>query len=332
MERRGWFVVAAALAALVTLAGCITADEIGSLADEALERTSEQGSMTAEADEHEEEGVEAQAPPFYARSVVTVTGELTLGTLPVELSTVNGPILVDEGPEDEYELEVTLTGYGFTPEQAQDQRDRLQLEWGSGSTGDRHLFADIDLHDDASVQEGRAEGEIRLTIPRSVFVYLTTSTVNGNTTIGHVQAHLANAHATNGGLTFDELHAEAVRASTTNANLEGDIYATSSVSLSSTNGNLEATVHPGDSGSITASTTNGALTLAVPEAHAYGYHARAASTNGFVDVRLEDGRTDEEGPLVPQRAQFVTTNYDDRSIRTDLSLSSTNGNIVLEPS
>lgn len=131
----------------------------------------EGGEMTVERSESTDEGTREGAPPFYATRTVEVEGALTLDELPIELVTQDGTVDVRTGQDDTYALEATLTGHGYTPQDARDQRDRLSLDLDVGEPGDRHLFAEVEKEpmqeqvDQVRVDRGDAEGDLALVVP-----------------------------------------------------------------------------------------------------------------------------------------------------------------------
>lgn len=293
-------------------------------------------SMTAEETEREHEGVRANAPPFYASRVVTIEGLLTLERLPIDLETVNGPIQVETGAEDEYRLVANLTGYGFTPQQAREQRARLSLDWDIGQPGAHQLVAHVEQEDQESSgplsMGGHAKGALTLTVPESLLADLDAESTNGEVAVRDLSAVSLVAGSTNGAIDLDQVTAEDIVASTTNGPIDATVDGTRSVSLESTNGAIDATVEPATSGSIQASTTNAKIDVAVPEDAEHGYAAEASSTNGDVDIRLEQGSTqDEGGGYSGDAASFRTSGFEDRPMRTAVTLTSTNGDIVLRP-
>lgn len=143
------------IASMLLVAGCIGAGtdgegsealEEGQVVDAQTQAQSGESGMTAEATEETDEGVREDAPPFYAERTITVEGSLTLGSLPVRLSAIDGPLEVVRGDPGAYALTVTLTGYGYTAQEAQEERDRLELAWDIGAPGQRHLEAAIERH------------------------------------------------------------------------------------------------------------------------------------------------------------------------------------------
>ncbi len=342
MDDLGDRVAWTALLALALLsAGCI-----GMSGDEPLEPADTQtdedprsspGNMTVDRSEQTAEGMRENVPPFYSSRIVTIEGELTLDRLPIDLATDNGPISVEVGAEDRYKLVANLTGYGLTPQTAEENRDDLTFTFDAGQPGDRQLLAHIEREDDGGQSPvstgdgGFSEGSLTLTLPPSLVGDLVASSTNGDVDVDGVTAERLELGSTNGDVSMADTQASDVIIETTNGDVDAAVTETRNVVLGSTNGDVDATLRPGESGTIEASTTNGGLELAVPEDAEHGYQAEAASTNGEVDIRLEDGSADHQETTSSERATFRTDGFDQRPIRTAVALSSTNGDVDLAP-
>jgi len=129
---------------------------------------------------------------------------------------------------------------------------------------------------------------------------------------------------------------DGLSASSTNGKIEVDASVTQ-VSLSTTNGQIAGKLRPSASGRIKAETTNGQVSLTLPEDAQHGYDVLGKTTNGVVQIELKDGQL---GPC-PQGSQyytppcnersFKTTSYDARAIQSQVTAEGTNGQIVVRP-
>lgn len=336
-DRVAWTIV---LALALLSAGCI-----GMSGDASLEPADTQtdedpqsspGNMTVERTEETADGMRENVPPFYSSRIVTIEGDLTLERLPIDLATDNGPITVEIGAEDRYQVVANLTGYGLTPQTAEENRDDLSFTFDAGQPGDRQLFAHIEREDDdqgpvSTGDGGFSEGSLTLTLPPSLVADLVASSTNGEVDVDGITADRLELGSTNGDVSAGDTQASDVVLETTNGDIDAAIIETQNVVLGSTNGHVDATIRPGESGTIEASSTNGDLGLAVPEDAEHGYQAEAASTNGEVDIRLEDGSGEHQESTSSERGTFRTDGFDQRPIRTAMALSSTNGDVELAP-
>lgn len=288
-----------------------------------------QGEMTVEESESEHEGAAVHAPPFYASRVITLEGQITLAELPVVLSNVNGEIEVTTGEDDRYSLVANLTGWGSSPEQAREERSQMSFTWDAGVPGERQLLAQVEHdndEDDAGLLDGGyGEASLVLTVPADVALDLQATSTNGEILVEGLDALAVRAQTTNGEITLEDIEAPVVHAGTTNALIEADVAGTSLASFDTTNGEIDATVTPAEDGEIQADTTNGKITVLVPETSDWGYDVEASTTNGRASIGLEDGdkRTSEDG----DEAWFITHNFEDRAIQTDVVVDSTNGDV-----
>lgn len=292
----------------------------------------EEGRMTVNHSESTHEGVASTAPPFYASRAVELWGELTLADLPATLANVNGDVKVATSGEDAWSLVANLTGYGATPEDARQARDRMSLEWDVGEPGDHHLVAEVE-HEDGEeglrTSTSRQEARLMLLVPEDVSLGLSVSSTNGDVTVKDLQAASMEISSTNGALELDAT-AKDVHAETTNAPIHAELEDTRSVTLGSTNGRIAASLAPAESGSIEASTTNADVDLHVPETDHHGYHATASTTNGEATIDLADG--DSQRSDDGSQASFQTDGLEQRAIQTTIQASSTNGDLYVGPS
>lgn len=338
-ERRHRPLVVLALSLALLAVGCVgmTDDQTGDqpLDVQTQDRGDSDDQMSADEETREDEGVEpTKLPPFYSRKTITVSGDLTLETLPVILSTVNGEVTVQPGPSGSWELVATLTGRGESPEQAREQRERLTFLWSIGPAGDHALAGQVLLEED-DVDEGpitlgssgSATGDLALTVPEDVLLDLRAHTTNGDIDVSGLDTQALSLDTTNGEVTVSDTRASTLRVDTTNGAIDVEARGTEEVTLDTTNAEVAATLVPADDGTIEIDTTNGAIDLRVPEDDDHGYDAEADTTNGQVTIELEDGQTtyDEER----EEASFTTSGYDDRRIQTRITLDSTNGDIRL---
>lgn len=340
-ERRYHALATLALGLAMLTAGCI-----GMTDDQATDQpldTLTQGrgdsddQMSADEETSQEEGVEpTQVPPFYARKTITVSGDLTLETLPAILATVNGEITVEPGPEDAWKLVATLTGRGQSPEDAREQRDRMTFLWSIGPAGDHALAAQVTVKDDPSDDgpitigsSGHAEGDLALTVPEDLVLDLKAHATNGAIEVSGLDTDELTIDTTNAKVRVSDVTAEVLSVDTTNGDIDVEASGTREVVLDTTNAQITATITPADDGTIEVDTTNGAVDLRVPEDGQHGYDATADTTNGQITIELQDGETSYDEDR--EDARFRTNGYDGRGIQTQITMDSTNGDMTLGP-
>lgn len=302
--------VIALLLALPALAGCIQppggAAEAATVPADArdVDSTSE---MSAR--ETVEESVGAcvdRNEPYCATKRVVVAGDLTLDSLPITLSTVNGHVEVAAGSDTRWSLEATLRAHGDTEAAAKRALRNLAFSW-SHRSGDAHgLDAKARLLTN-SARDGES-ASLRVVVPANLLVELNAGTTNGGITVEGLRTDGLSAKTTNGGITL--------RATVTN------------VLADTTNGRIDAELTPTRSGRLMLDTTNGGIELRLPESEARGYDVHADTTNGRATIELRDGTV---SGTEPDEKRFRTTGYDSRAIRTTVSADTTNGSIAVTP-
>lgn len=264
------------------------------------------GEMTAE-ERTEEEVVGCDGRTCVVREV-RVAGRLTFDRLEIGLETFNGDVVVEAGVEDQWEMVARLEGRGATEEEARAKLDGIRFSWGH-TDGARH-FVEATASSSGSDASGKA-ATIRVKVPPSLVGVLTLVATNGDAIGRGIATDGAALHTTNG-----------------EASLDG---AVTQVDLRSTNGACTGTLRPSASGRISAQTVNGQIELALVEDPQRGYDLVASTVNGAIEIGLRDGETSSDQTTTGGEKRFKTTGYDSRAIRTTVELTSTNGQIRVDP-
>jgi hypothetical protein len=317
MSRRLPLVLALSLLSLA-LAGCIQGPaEEDAGANETtpgatLSSRDAGGDARMSAREEKSESAGSCSKGYCIEQTVKVTGALQdLALLEVDLSTLNGGVKVTAGAEGQWSMVAKLTSKASSREAAEAAMRDLRFVW-SHEDGGSHLL------DAKATFEGRHNGvdrgaDISVVMPRSLVLRLVAETTNGGVDVKGVRTDGLSAGTTNGGVDVD-----------------ADV---TQVDLGTTNGGIDARLRPTASGRIRLGTTNGGIQVAFPEDAQHGYDLDAGTTNGDVSIRMRDG---DVGPC-PEGSQyytppcdhrtFKTRNYDQRAIRSQVELGTTNGRI-----
>lgn len=253
---------------------------------------------------------EVQAEPFVWRGNVAPGQTL-------EIKGVNGPVNALPAEGGQAEVRATRTGKRSNPAQVQIQL----VEYGGGATlcavypssgGGANRCAPGDAGQiGARNNDVRVEWTVR--VPRGVrFVARTT---NGDVSTDGV-ADVVQAFSTNGNVRVAGASDAEVR--TTNGNVT--LAALQSASASTTNGSINATLlRPGRAEPLTFSTTNGSITLVVPD-----------GTDARVEASTTNGRITTDFPLTVQgtvSARRISAKLGQGG--RQLTLRTTNGSIRL---
>jgi DUF4097 and DUF4098 domain-containing protein YvlB len=231
----------------------------------------------------------------------------------VDLKAVNGHVSVKQGGSGSWSLKAVLKAHGATQEEANANLEHVVFSWRH-TDGSSH-FVQAEAREDGSNCRCNAQGDIDVTLPTGLVMVVTAETTNG--AVG-VQGRT------------DGLSVQTVNGA---VNVDADV---TQVSLETTNGQIQATLRPTASGRISATTTNGQVALSLPEDAQRGYDVSGRTTNGQVSIQLKDG---DLGPC-PSGSQyytppcnersFKTHGYDQRAIRSQVSATGTNGQIVVK--
>lgn len=313
--------ILAILTVSLLTAGCLTLPEDPRDAQAPVSTGDGRGTMTGTETQSNTTGLCSQdlfnngEGNFCATRTITVTGATSgLDALDVNVESFNGPVLVEDSSEGAWGFTAVLVGRGETEAEAQSRLQSIEFTW-------THERAGAHVLDVVAKKERDTEGrsaDIHVRLPRSILLSLTAATINGKVTAQDVRTSGLALGTTNGDLIAD---AEVM-----------------SAQLGTTNGDVQAKLRPIGSGRINAGTTNGGISLTLPEGDAYGYKMQAATTNGDVDITMRDGTV---GPC-PEGSQyytppcnsrtFETSGFSSRTYQTYLEAGSTNGGISIAPS
>lgn len=305
------------IALLVVLAGCIAAptpEEVREAAAIAPPADRVDG-MTAESTivdstaACDDGGLQIPPGAFCAERIMTATGRIGLDRLPVDLETVNGGISIDSGDSDAWSFIATIKTRALTEDAARSGLDSAWT-WGHERDGAHVLYAKPQRTPTLDALGATLESATyEIVLPGWLVLELVAKGTNGAIAVA-LDTDGLTAETTNGAIV-----------------LAG---AVTDASLKTSNGAITAALTPARSGTITASTTNGAIAINVPEGREMGYDIEGRTTNGDVQILLEDGTVKESSEsYVDKSASFRTDGYEARAVQTKMSLETTNGNIVV---
>jgi hypothetical protein len=367
------------LVGLALTAGCLglssddageTLEESQAAPGEAQPAAEDELGMTAEESETTDEGTREGTPPFYANRTVTVEGDLRLDELSVLLAAHEGPVEVEPGLEEAYRLEATLTGYGYTPEQARQERDRMELVWSIGEPGARFLEASVEVEpavDSGPIQigAGAVDDELVLVLPEELTVQLDATARDGDVRAADLDATVVEAGARDGDVQVADVTAESVAATSRDGDVALGGVEAEVVEAETRDGDVDLDV---TAEAVQADTRDGDLDGELVGTGAVEADAR----DGDVDLEVEPGLdgdvaaeardgdvtvTVPEGPAFGYHAElatrdgdasveledgstsgtddgvaFTTSGFDERSVATFVDLETRDGDALLAPS
>ena len=310
----------ALLALLLPLAGCIEVprdDALGASFTPPAPPSERIQGMTAE--ETREDAVarcdrnNVQVPPaaYCATRTLTVKGRIGVDQLPVTLEGRNGAVVLqDNGGGDAWSLVAIVKVRALTEEDAREALDAA-WSWSHEDGSGHHLKA------------GPTPGALLLGAPAVASPALVGAQYLV-TLPGWVRLDL-DARTDNGAIALDWGEAGSVRAQTTNGAIALHGIA-DDVTARTSNGAIQADLLPRRGGAWTLDTSNGAIHLDAAESPARGYDLDARTTNGRIEILLHDGHLQKEGR---DRATFKTSGFEQRDVKTTVSLGTSNGAIVV---
>lgn len=251
-------------------------------------------------------GITVPPGAWCAQRVLTVTGRIGLDALPVSLVGENGAIVLTPGGEDDaWSFGAVIKTRGLTEEEAQQRLDDA-WSWSHEDASGHHLKAGPTTAGLGLLGAGLVGVQYQVVLPEWVVLELSSRTTNGAVALAFGQARSVDVTTTNGAVS-----------------LQGRVQ---DVRVDTSNGAIAALVSPAADGAFDLRTSNGAITLQVPEDARRGYDVDAQTTNGRVEILLRDGAVQEEGR---NHKTFRTEGYEGREVRTEAKLATTNGSVTV---
>lgn len=248
-------------------------------------------------------------PPggWCAERTLHVEGRIGLDTLPiVELESVNGNVEIKQGAGDAWSFLAVVKTRGLTEDEARRALDEAWTWSHEDGQGGHHIKAGP--RDDVPLMGSRVVGaQYVLVLP------------------GWVHLDDVQVETTNGNLDVTGFRMKTLTLETTNGNVVAAGRA-DNVDLETTNGNVKAVLLPIEGGSWSLETTNGGIHLIASEHLTRGYDVDAETTNGNIQIQLTQGTVKD---VDRNHKTFRTDGYDTRTIKTEISLETTNGGITV---
>ena len=204
----------------------------------------------------------------------------------VDISNVNGSIVVEPSPGNTVEIVAEKIARGPTPEAAREAVDRIEIrEDVSPSTikiETRHQRTGGFFH--------RGGGEVRYTVRVPPATEARFATVNGGVNVIGLKGRL-EAETTNGGITARDVGGE-IRASTTNGGIDVELrrVADGGARLECVNGGIKLRLPDDAKATISAEVTNGGISttgLALETTESTRRHIEGRLNGGGPRIRIQ---------------------------------------------
>lgn len=312
----------------------------------------QEGTMTADEDVEERENLcltEGQfslprAPLHCVTRTTTVTGRMTLSSLPFEVRSDTGDVEVVPSDAGSWSLVFTVTSSGATPDEARAGLDETEVSWSIDGAIGHHLLASAIHRDQDEIDRNRIL--VQLALPPGALYAGFVSTSTGDATVGGLRCESLTASTSTGDILVENVRAAVLRtsASTGDTRVTGEFSAldasasTGDVDLaadavdvraSTSTGDVTATITPTASGRIDLGASTGSIVLTVPEDDRHGYRIEAETSTGKATIALRDGETTTSEDH--DRASFTTSGFARRAIATVVMLDTSTGDITVQP-
>jgi hypothetical protein len=263
--------------------------------------------------------------PYTAQDTKTFTGASTEPDVYFKVDNINGPVTVSTWDRDEYEVTAVVKARGFSQNEADQNLAKMTISLNKDVVGGRQqLILTYDYPSTLILPYGV---EVTVRLPASSEIDLNLGSSNGYIALTDIlKGGMISLSTSNGRFTFTNVFADTITGSTSNGGIEGRVEA-GVMEVSTSNGPIALTIVGGVSGSYDLSTSNGAVDISAPSSA--GYRITAKTSNGAVDFSLpnlsysKDTRTEKSAQ---------TTGYDSFAVKIVLDVSTSNGNVKVEPS
>ncbi|MBN2335565.1 DUF4097 family beta strand repeat protein [Candidatus Bathyarchaeota archaeon] len=260
---------------------------------------------------------------YRATETKTLSGDVTLEKLYLEVDDKNGAITVETWDRPGYRVDLTIRAKGSSDSQAQENIERLEVVFSDGVSYDTQS---LELRFEPPSNNWNLYAvDVVVKLPAGVQVDLNLDTSNGEITVSDVTGRDMILDTSNGRVTLDKVSADTLSASTSNGQIRGEVEATSAT-IDTSNGSIDLTLPCTRSGSYELDTSNGAIHLTLPTDSSIGYDVYLKTSVGSVNVNLPTmGYTTNES----RRKVGATTGYDEKQVQIRIKAETSVGSVEL---
>ncbi len=255
-----------------------------------------------------------------------VTGGFSAKEGPVDVSMAarNGLIQVSGWDEEGFRLVIKTKVRGGDKEAARDAAENFcRVE-----TGDDRLMVDgrENLPPNTSVS-------LQCNLPKSLLYELDLHTSNGRVSVDQLNCRGVTAETSNGRVACSDVHSEQpMRLTTSNGRVKAESF-TGGVRARTSNGRISLKPsQPEASCDYSAHTSNGSITLSVPEGEGLGISFEARTSNGKVKTAVEELEYEIDDRKNRRRSHVKahTPGFDNAQVQLTADLKTSNGSIRLK--
>ncbi|MCW4049937.1 MAG: DUF4097 domain-containing protein [Candidatus Bathyarchaeota archaeon] len=258
---------------------------------------------------------------YRAEEIQTLTGDVDLDNLYLEVDNKNGAINVDTWDNSGYSIELTIKARGTTDAQAEKNLEDIEVVFSdTAMAGTQRLVLGFEVPGNEWTNYLVI---IDVKIPDDLILDINLDTSNGAITLTDINVRNIEVDTSNGRITLDNIISETIVADTSNGLITGRLEGTD-VNLETSNGAIEITIIGSQSGEYTLDTTNGAVTVDTPSSTEIGYDIDLKTTVGSVDVNLPNlsYSTDDV-----RRKIAKTSDYSMKDIQIRITAETSIGNV-----
>jgi hypothetical protein len=229
------------------------------------------------------EGFGTVGSNYRVQEIETLTGDVDLQKLYLEIDNKNGGITLETWDQPGYRIDLTMKAKGTSDRQAQENLDKVQVQFSDNDVaGTQRLSLEFTVPGD---NWSNYAITVSAKVPEGVTLDLDVATSNGEIVLTDVSGRDMVLHTSNGRMALDKVYAETIRGSTSNGRISGEVEA-SIVDLSTSNGSIDLTIPATRSGDYALDTSNGSIDLTLPKSTNIGYEINLSTSLGSVNVDL----------------------------------------------
>jgi hypothetical protein len=269
------------------------------------------------------EGFGTVGSNYRVQETETLTGDVDLQKLLLEIDNKNGEITVETWDQTGYQIDLTMKAKGATDAQAQTNLDQIQVRFSDDAVADtQRVSLEFQVPGD---NWSNYAISVSAKVPDGVTLDLDIATSNGEIALADVSGRDIVLHTSNGRMTLDKVYAETIRGSTSNGMISGEVEATVT-DLSTSNGSIDLTIPATRSGDYKLDTSNGGIDITLPKSTTIGYDINLSTSIGSASVNLPNmSYTTNES----RRKVASTEGYMDKEIQVKITAKTSIGSIEI---
>lgn len=246
-------------------------------------------------------GIDSNWSDYRAQETRTLTGDLTVDGVFLDIDSFNGPISVSTWAEDEYSISILIKAKGTTDGEAEDNLGDIEFDLTETVLGGVKRL--VLRHNVPSTQMNLYSLTVEAMLPADAEVSVDLDSSNGGIVLTDITGGDIDLSTSNGALVFEDVTADEVDADTSNGAVRGTLEAPVTY-IGTSNGGINLELPSTVSGRYILKTSNAGVDLKLSSSSSVGYDLDLSTSNGGIDLDIpnldytRDTRTSKEARTV----------------------------------